>query len=295
MTKSEVIHPNIRRIVAPNPSPLTFEGTNTYIVGQKNVAVIDPGPAINTHLDAILAALGPEEVVEKIFVTHAHIDHSGLAPALAKATGAPVYAAGRATDGRSTTMEKLAASGLAGGGEGLDLDFTPDIYLTDGNIITGHDWQLEAISTPGHLGTHMAFAYDDVIFTGDHVMGWSTTIVSPPDGDMGAYMASLKRLSAHPAQMFLPGHGPEITHPSQRLKDLTEHRKSREKAILSKLDHTPRTAASVTAEVYTDIAPHLLPAAERNVLAHLIDLNEQGLVTACGPLGAETQFCIKER
>lgn len=292
MQHYDTVCDNIRRILAPNPSPLTFQGTNTYLIGQGDVAIIDPGPAISKHKEAILSALRPGETITSIFVTHAHLDHSELAPDLAKETGAKTYAAGAATDGRSKTMQSLAQSGLAGEGEGLDLSFAPHEYLDDRQTIAGESWQIETIATPGHLGTHMAFAFETSIFSGDHVMGWSTTVVSPPDGDMGAYMGSLERLSHHSATMYLPGHGPEIHNPSQRLSELIAHRKAREAALLSALKSTPRTTQSLTREIYTDIGQHLLPAAERNVLAHLIDLTERGVIQADGPLGLQTGFCV---
>jgi glyoxylase-like metal-dependent hydrolase (beta-lactamase superfamily II) len=290
MAEVEMVAPGVRRVLAPNPSPLTFQGTNSYIVGVGNVAVIDPGPKIPAHLDALLAALGPDERVSAILVTHPHLDHSGLAPALARATGAPVHAAGTATEGRSALMETLAASGLAGGGEGLDLAFRPDVRIADGSEVAGPGWRITAIATPGHLGTHLAFAFGDIVFSGDHVMGWSTTIVSPPDGDMGAYMASLDRLAEYPARLFLPGHGPAITNPAARIKELVRHRRGREAAILAALGQTFRTARELTEDVYTDTSPALLPAAERNVLAHLIDLSERGLVAPNGLLGRSVGF-----
>ncbi len=286
---AELVAQDVRRIVAPNPSPLTQQGTNSYIVGRGEVAIIDPGPAIEAHLRALLAALGGERVAA-ILVTHPHLDHSGLAPALASATGAPVLAAGTSTEGRSAMMESLASSGLAGGGEGLDLAFRPDRRLTDGETVEGPGWQIEAIATPGHLGTHLAFALGDKIFSGDHVMGWSTTIVSPPDGDMGAYMASLDRLAGRPARLYLPGHGPAIDDPAARLSELARHRRTREAAILAELGGEPRVPADLTRAVYTDTPPALLPAAERNVLAHLIDLAERGFARADGPIGRTTGF-----
>lgn len=280
----------VRLVLAPNPSPLTHRGTNSYILGEGRVAVIDPGPAIPAHLDALLAALGPGEAVSAILVTHAHLDHSALARPLAEATGAPVYAAGGATEGRSATMQRLAASGLAGGGEGLDLGFAPDRRLVDGEVVAGDGWRLQAIATPGHLPGHLAFAAGDLMFTGDHVMGWATTFVSPPDGDMGAYMASLARLRANPARRFLPGHGPAIDDPAARLDELIAHRRAREAAILARLGPRPQTAAALARDIYTDTPAALMPAAARSVLAHLIDLAERGRAGFDGPLGAETGF-----
>ena len=280
----------VRRVLAPNPSALTGPGTNSYILGQGRVAVIDPGPAIAVHLDALTGALGPGERVAAILVTHAHLDHSALAPALARATGAPVYAAGRAEDGRSPQMAALAASGLAGGGEGLDHAFAPDIRLADGAGLSGDGWQVAAVATPGHLPTHLCFDAGGVLFSGDHVMGWATSIVSPPDGDMAACMASLARLQSSRAGRFLPGHGAAIDDPPSRVAELTAHRRAREAAILAALTPGGLSAAEVAAAVYTDIPPALLPAAERNVLAHLIDLAARGLAAAQDPPGIGARY-----
>lgn len=281
---------NVRRVLAPNPSPLTFRGTNSYLVGSGAVVVIDPGPAIPAHLDALLAALEPGERIAAILVTHAHLDHSPLARPLAEATGAPVHAAGSATEGRSAAMEALAASGLMGGGEGLDMDFAPDIRILGGASLDLAGLKIEVIATPGHLPGHLSFGFGDTVFTGDHVMGWATTLVSPPDGDMGAYMASLARLAARPAGRFLPGHGPAIDDPAARLAELVAHRRAREASILAALGAEPRTAADLARRVYTDTPPALLPAAMRNVLAHLIDLASRGQAQAHGPVGADTGF-----
>ncbi len=285
--------PMIRRIVAPNPSPLTGPGTNTYLVGRgAGLALIDPGPALPAHQSAILAALRPGEAIRHILVTHAHRDHSALAPAMAQATGARVLAYGDALSGRSDVMQRLVASGLTGGGEGADTGFQPDILLQDGERVTGDGWVLTALHTPGHMGGHLCLALGDVLFSGDHVMGWSSTLVSPPDGDMGAYMASLARLAQQAWSQFLPGHGAAITDPAARMAALKDHRLAREAAILAALALAPLTPAALTARIYTDTPAPLLPAAQRNVLAHLVDLAARNLITAAPALTADAIFTL---
>ena len=271
--------PLIRLVRAGNPSPLTGTGTNTWLLGATDIAVIDPGPDLDTHLAAILGSLDKGQRITRILVTHAHLDHSGLAARLSAATDAPVLAFGSATDGRSLLMSRLAP-GLPAHGEGLDHAFLPDQRLVDGDTVSGPDWTLQAIHTPGHLGGHLCLALGDILFSGDHVMGWSTSIVSPPDGDMGAYMASLHRLTGTGWRRFLPGHGDPIETPDQRLQELITHRQAREAQILSALAEGPSRIPALTAHVYRDIPRHLLPAAERNVLAHLIDLASRNRVSA---------------
>jgi glyoxylase-like metal-dependent hydrolase (beta-lactamase superfamily II) len=281
--------PPIRALRAPNPSPLTGSGTNTWLIGATELAVVDPGPDDPAHLAAILAAIGPGQRIGRIVVTHAHIDHSALAPRLAAATGAPVYAFGGATDGRSPLMVGLAPN-LPAHGEGLDHAFTPDQRLADGDTLTGPDYSLTALHTPGHLGGHLCLAMGATLFSGDHVMGWSTTIVSPPDGDMAAYMASLDRLALSQWQRFLPGHGDPVERPAARLAELIAHRRQREAQILAALDAGPDRLSPLTARIYHDIPPRLLPAAERNVLAHLIDLASRNLISASPALHPEATF-----
>lgn len=281
----------LRHVLAPNPSPLTAEGTNTWLLGEGTVAVIDPGPALPAHLEAILFRLDPGEKIGQIIVTHAHRDHSGLAPILAERTGAPVFAFGRALDGQREVATRLAAP-FAVAGEGVDETFVPDERLGDGRRLAGAGWEIEAIHTPGHLANHICLAWGDLLFSGDHVMGWSTSIVSPPEGDMGAYMESLARLSARRWSQMMPGHGEIVTDPSGRLAELTAHRRSREAQILSALAGGPADTATLTRRIYTDISPALLPAAERNVIAHLVDLLERKRVSVTPEAGTATAFAL---
>lgn len=282
----------LRRVLAPNPSPMTGPGTWTDIVGSGEVAIIDPGPNNATHLQALLAALEPGEQVTAILVTHAHLDHSALAPALSRATGAPILGFGTATDGRSPVMQRLVASGMTSGGEGLDLAFSPDRRLVDDEVIKGPDWALRVLHTPGHLGGHLCLAWDDTLFTGDHVMGWAPSLVSPPDGDMGAYMASLARLGKDAWRLFLPTHGEPVTDPSARLAALTAHRRLRESQVQTALRAGPARLPEITDQVYQGLATDLLPAARRNTLAHLIDLAERNLAMADRAPGSDALWSI---
>lgn len=282
--------PRLRTILAPNAAPLTFRGTNTYLLGSGRVAVIDPGPDLPAHLDAIRAALDPGEAVSHILVTHPHRDHSALAPALSAATGAPILAYGTATDGRSPLMQGLAAAGLAAGGDGLDHAFRPDQRLADGATLSGPDWQITALHTPGHLGSHLCFSAGDWLFSGDHVMGWSSSVISPPDGDMRAYMEALERIDRPDWALFLPGHGDPIPSPQDRVRALITHRRAREAQILSALAPGPADADTLSRSLYSDLPPPLLPAARQNVLAHLLDLQEKNRVATGAPLHPTARF-----
>lgn len=285
-----LLSPGVRRILAPNPSPMTYRGTNTYLVGDTELAVIDPGPVSQDHLEAILSAVPSGACISHIIVTHTHLDHSPLARPLAQETGAPVLAFGTATAGRSAIMEDLALGGLAGGGEGVDVDFVPDQIVRDGDIIEGTDWRLEVIHTPGHIGNHIALAWNDLCFTADHVMGWASSLVSPPDGDLTDFMESCRRLQTRQWSIFHPGHGAPIEDPDARLNWLITHRQSREAAIIDVLRKGPRTARTLAETIYTDTPAALLPAAERNVFAHLIDLYGKKMVTPLGSLSAAATF-----
>ncbi|MCU4653510.1 MBL fold metallo-hydrolase [Roseibacterium sp. SDUM158016] len=282
---------DLRRVLAPNPSPMTFHGTNTFIVGTGEVAVIDPGPAIDAHLSAILGALDPGERIGAILVTHSHLDHSPLARPLAEATGAPVLAAGPSDWGRSPVMAALAQAGGVGGGEGIDSDFAPDRRIGTGDVIGGGWGEIEVLETPGHMANHLSFAWRGALFSGDLVMGWSTSLVSPPDGDMTAFMASLDALSRRHDRLYYPGHGSEVTDPAGRVAELVAHRRGREAQILAALGRLGScTAAALAEDIYTETPPALLPAAARNVLAHLIDLKERNLAESEGVITADTGF-----
>ena len=277
------LEPGLRRLVAPNPSPMTFHGTNTYLLGEGSVAVIDPGPDSAQHLDAILDALDPGERISHILVTHSHLDHSPLSRPLSEATGAPVLAFGTHEHGRAPDMIRLASEGSIGGGEGIDHQFRPDIRLADGDIVDGDGWQVQAIWTPGHIANHMCFAWRDALFSGDHVMGWASSLISPPDGDLTAFMASCRKLTDHNHRIYYPGHGDPVEKPADRLAWLIAHRLEREQQILDELAKGPATVAEIARAIYTDTPQPLLPAAERNVLAHIIDINRKSLISFQSP------------
>lgn len=280
----------VRLVRAPNPSPMTAEGTNTWIVGRGSVTVIDPGPDLGPHLAAILDALDPGERVTQIVVTHAHLDHSALAPRLSGITGAPVLGFGPAASGRSPAMERLARDGMTGGGEGVDTAFSPDIRLAHGASVPVGDGHVEVLHTPGHFSGHLCLALGDTLFSGDHVMGWAPSLISPPDGDMGAYMESLTALATRRWMRFLPGHGAPVSDPAARLAALIAHRQGREAAILAALAGGARSLDQVVATVYADTPAALHPAAARNGLAHLVDLVERGQVHATPRLGLSATF-----
>ncbi len=288
------LQPGVRRILAPNPSPMTYRGTNTYLLGQRDIAVIDPGPLSDAHLNAILEALEPGQKISHIFVTHSHLDHSPLAAPLAARTGAQIYAFGGPEAGRSAVMSQLAQNGLAGGGEGIDTQFRPDIEVADAELIEGEDWQLEVIHTPGHLGNHIALAWGRTCFTADHVMGWASSLVSPPDGDLTDFMTACYRLQEREWAVFHAGHGAPITDPSGRLEWLIQHRLGREAQILSALEDRPGTAQDLAERIYTETPKALLPAAERNVFAHLVDLVGKSKATHSGALSADAVFARQD-
>ena len=274
------VAPGIRRVLAPNPGPMTHWGTNSYVLGRTDVAVIDPGPDSAAHRAALLAAVADARV-HTVLVTHAHRDHSAGARAFAAEAGAPVLAFGPPAAGRSAVMARFAASGAnTAGGEGVDAEFRPDGTLWDGARIDYGEGSLEVVHCPGHFGGHLAFALGDILFSGDHVMGWSTTLISPPDGDVADFLASCARLRARADRLYLPVHGPPVTDPAARLDWLVAHRAEREAEVLAALSQGPARADDIARAIYRDIPGGLLKAATRNVLAHLIDLHERGRVAA---------------
>jgi glyoxylase-like metal-dependent hydrolase (beta-lactamase superfamily II) len=266
------------RVTAPNPSPFTFHGTNTYIVGSNSLAVIDPGPADEQHLQALLKAIAGRPV-SHILVTHTHRDHSPLARPLAEATGGTIVAEGPhrpARDIRLGEGQLLDAS--------ADMAFRPDHRVADQELIEGDGWALRAVLTPGHAANHAVFALEGTgtLFSGDHVMGWSTTIVAPPDGSMRDYMASLDRLLDRDDRLYLSGHGGPIRKPAAFVRGLRAHRKMRERAILERVSKGDRTIPEIVAAIYRDTDPRLFGAAGLSVFAHLEDLVERGAVLTEG-------------
>lgn len=268
----------VRRVLCNNPSPFTFTGTVSYIVGKGNVAIIDPGPIDEAHTQALLNAVRGETVTH-ILVTHTHNDHSPGVAALKAATGATVYAEGPHRASRPAYASETRATESGG-----DRNFRPDITLKDGDVVEGAGWRLETVTTPGHTANHIAFALQErnLTFVGDHVMGWSTSIVAPPDGSMVDYMASLERLANRSEQLYFSGHGPEIPDAVRFVKFLIRHRKAREASILHRLAKGEADIPTIVRASYIGIDPRLVGAAGYSVLAHLEDLVARNVVATDG-------------
>jgi len=269
------IAPGIRRVIANNPGPFTFHGTGTYILGTGNVAVIDPGPDDEEHIGAILAALDGE-TISHILVTHTHMDHSPGCRPLQALTGAPTYAYGPHGAGKLEQGVQVE--------EGGDMDFAPDHLVKHGDIIQGGDWTVECVYTPGHTSNHMCFALQEqkALFTGDHVMGWSTSIISPPDGDMAAYMQSLELLLERDDAVYWPTHGPSIIDPKTHVRAYIAHRIEREEQILKCIDEGTHSIRDMVPLMYLDTPEFMYPAAARSVLAAMENLLRKNQVVADG-------------
>jgi glyoxylase-like metal-dependent hydrolase (beta-lactamase superfamily II) len=272
------VAPGVRRVLANNSGPFTFKGTLSYIVGRGKVAIVDPGPDDPAHIKALLDAVRGETVTH-IFVTHTHRDHSPAVPAIKAATGATVYAEGPHRPSRPLNAGEAPRMEASN-----DMDFRPDHALADGDVVSGDGWALEGVTTPGHTANHMAFALKDtdLLFSGDHVMGWSTTIVAPPDGAMTDYMSSLNKLMVRPEQLYLPGHGGVIPEATRFVAGLTLHRKAREASILHRLAKGASDIATIVRAIYIGLDPRLTNAAGFSVLAHMEDLVARGEVQTDG-------------
>lgn len=280
--RPEAVAPGVLRLIAPNPGPLTFRGTNCYLVGGGPAVLVDPGPDDPAHVASLLAVLAPGGL-SHILVTHAHRDHSGAAPAIALATGAPVLAAGRAGPSRELSSEESFD-------DGIDRTFSPDRRLADGEVIGTPAGRFRVVATPGHAADHLAFVLDErLVFSGDHVMGWSTAVVVPPDGSMADYMRSLDRLGAEPARLYLPGHGDAIEDGPARCAELATHRRAREAAILAAATAGAASVEQIVTAVYVGLDPALRPAAAASVRAHLEKLTADGALAAGSILNQEAR------
>ena len=269
--KLEQLEPSIARVLADNPSAFTYFGTQSYVIGERELAIVDPGPDLPEHLDALEQAIGGRSVVA-IMCTHTHRDHSPAARPLAERTGAPIV--GCAALAIETVGPRADAS--------FDGDYAPDSVLANGDTLEVDGEAIVAVATPGHTSNHLCFAYRGALFSGDHVMGWSTTVVVPPDGDMAAYMRSLEKLRQRDDRVYYPAHGPAVTNPQQYVRHLIGHRMQREKQILRLVGERPRPIEDIVANAYPGLDPRLVTAAGGSVLAHLLDLQRRGLVEEQG-------------
>ncbi len=287
--KPFLLAPNISRLVAPNPSPFTFRGTNTYLIGTDQLAIIDPGPDDDQHYNAIIQAVNGRPV-SHIFVSHTHNDHSPLSKKLKEHFNAKTVAQGPHKPARPYHQNEVNHFDAS-----ADLDFHPDIELVDGESVVGDGWTLKGIYTPGHAANHMAFALEDqnILFSADHVMGWATSVIAPPDGSMSDYMHSLNILLEREDQLYLPGHGDVISKPQQFVRGLKAHRKMRERAILERIKNGDRTIAEIVAKIYRDTDPRLHKGAALSVLAHLEDLVDRDIIITNGDPSLTNIYTIR--
>ncbi|MDC0195987.1 MBL fold metallo-hydrolase [Gammaproteobacteria bacterium] len=277
------VSPMVRRIVANNPGPFTFKGTGTYIIGHGKVAVIDPGPRDEKHVEAMMVALDGEEITHQL-VTHTHNDHSPAAKLIKARTGAKTYGFGPHGSGKYGKGFAVEAGG--------DTDFIPDIALLDGDVIKGENWTINCIHTPGHTSNHLCFHLDqeNALFPGDHVMGWSTTVVSPPDGDVFEYMNSLRKLAERSDRIYYPTHGAPIKSPQRFVRAILVHRKMRESQILDCLDKEIYTIPFMVEQMYKDLDERLIGAAQQSIFAHIIDLSNRGIIKPQDEISIDSEF-----
>ncbi len=275
----------VTSVLCNNPSHYTYTGTQTFIVGTHNLAILDPGPLDLEHGNALLKAIGGRSV-SHILVTHTHLDHSPLSAWLSSQTGAPIYAFGKHGSGRSGGLEFEEVEA------GADKAFTPDKIISDGTVIKDNDWTLECIHTPGHTSNHICFKLveENSIFVGDHLMKWATTVISPPDGDMQAYLKSLEKLKAHKADTLYPTHGPVIENGNAFIRGVIIHRKMREGQILAHLKSGPQTIPTMVQSMYKDVDKRLHGAAARSVFAHIISLYDENRIECDGPLSLSAYY-----
>ncbi len=279
----ETIAPGIRRIVAENPSPFTLHGTGTYIIGEGQVAVIDPGPADSAHIDALVKGL-EGETISHVLVTHTHMDHSPGCALLREYTQAPTYAYGPHGAGKLESGVQVE--------EGGDMEFSPDVRVKDGEIIQGEGFSIECVYTPGHTSNHVCFQYREAqaLFTGDHVMGWSTSIISPPDGDMGEYLKSLEKLLDRDDKVYWPTHGPSIEDPKSFVKKFIEHRQEREDQITDCLRRGLTTIEVMVPDMYQGLPEFMYPAAARSVLAAMEHMANKGTIATDGAITLDAVY-----
>jgi glyoxylase-like metal-dependent hydrolase (beta-lactamase superfamily II) len=277
------VTPMIRRIVANNPGPYTFKGTGTYVIGRGKVAVIDPGPDDAVHVDALLTALDGEEITHQL-ITHTHIDHSPAAKLVKQRTGAKTFGFGPHGAGKYEQGAVVEAGG--------DKDFVPDVVIKGGDVIEGEGWTVECVHTPGHTSNHLCFhlVEENALFPGDHVMGWSTTVISPPDGDMADYMTSLRMLSKRRDEIYYPTHGGPIGQPQKYVRGVLVHRKMRETQILDCLDKGITVIPDMVQRMYKGLDERLIGAAARSVFSHIIDMADRGVIETSGEISIEAEY-----